>query len=102
MVVMLPAIIVVDFDPFARHDMGLYTVIGNTDKDAKGQKLDALIRSTMGRLRTWDHTDPGILLRIEILARHLVSLRGSRINLDYQMEQLKRLHISTEKLKKEV
>ena len=25
----------------ARHDMGLYTIIGYTDKDAKGQKLDA-------------------------------------------------------------
>ena len=43
------------FRSLARHDMGLYTVIGNTDKDAKGQKLDALIRSTMGRLRTWDY-----------------------------------------------
>ena len=39
----------------ARHDMGLYTIIGQTDKDAKGQKLDASIRSTMGRLRTWDY-----------------------------------------------
>lgn len=39
----------------ARYDMGLYTIIANTDKDAKGQKLDALIRSTMGRLRTWDY-----------------------------------------------
>ena len=39
----------------ARHDMGLYTIIGKTDKDAKGQKLDASIRSTMGRLRTWDY-----------------------------------------------
>ena len=35
--------------------MGLYTIIGQTDKDAKGQKLDASIRSTMGRLRTWDY-----------------------------------------------
>jgi transcription initiation factor TFIIB len=39
----------------ARHDMGLYTIIANTDRDAKGQKLDTLIRSTMGRLRTWDY-----------------------------------------------
>jgi len=39
----------------ARHDMGLYTIIGYTDKDAKGQKLDASILSTMGRLRTWDY-----------------------------------------------
>ena len=38
----------------ARHDMGLSTVIGRTDKDASGRTLDALMRSTMGRLRAWD------------------------------------------------
>jgi transcription initiation factor TFIIB len=34
--------------------MGLSTVIGRTDRDASGQKLDAAMRSTMERLRTWD------------------------------------------------
>ena len=38
----------------ARHDMGLYTMIGRGRKDARGQLLDATMRSTMGRLRTWD------------------------------------------------
>lgn len=38
----------------ARHDMGLSTVIGRTDKDASGRTLDAAMRSTMGRLRAWD------------------------------------------------
>lgn len=38
----------------ARHDMGLATIIGRTDKDASGQGLDASMRSTMERLRTWD------------------------------------------------
>ena len=38
----------------ARHDMGLYTLIGRGHKDANGQVLDASIRSTMGRLRVWD------------------------------------------------
>ncbi|HKZ60875.1 MAG TPA: TFIIB-type zinc ribbon-containing protein [Nitrososphaera sp.] len=38
----------------ARHDMGLSTVIGKTDKDASGRTLDAVMRSTMGRLRAWD------------------------------------------------
>ncbi len=38
----------------ARHDMGLSTVIGRTDKDASGRMLDAAMRSTMGRLRAWD------------------------------------------------
>jgi transcription initiation factor TFIIB len=38
----------------ARHDMGLATIIGRTDKDASGQVLNAAMRSTMNRLRTWD------------------------------------------------
>ena len=44
-----------DPSSLARHDMGLYTIISNKDKDAKGQKLDASILSTMARLRTWDY-----------------------------------------------
>jgi transcription initiation factor TFIIB len=39
----------------ARHDMGLSTIIGRTDRDASGQKIDAQMRSTMDRLRTWDY-----------------------------------------------
>jgi transcription initiation factor TFIIB len=38
----------------ARYDMGLYTMIGSGYKDARGQVLDALMRSTMRRLRKWD------------------------------------------------
>jgi transcription initiation factor TFIIB len=38
----------------ARHDMGLYTIVGRTDRDASGQKIDAQMRSTMERLRIWD------------------------------------------------
>jgi transcription initiation factor TFIIB len=38
----------------ARHDMGLSTIIGRTDRDASGQKLDPLMRSIMERLKTWD------------------------------------------------
>ena len=38
----------------ARHDMGLSTIIGRTDRDASGQKIDAAMRSTMERLKTWD------------------------------------------------
>src|SRR5947209_13739810 len=44
----------------ASHDMGLYTMIGRGRKDARGQVLAASMRSTMGRLRTWDlRTQPG-------------------------------------------
>ena len=38
----------------ARHDMGLYTMVGSGYKDARGQVLDASMRSTMRRLRKWD------------------------------------------------
>ena len=38
----------------ARHDMGLFTVIGRTDMDASGGKIDPLVRSTMERLKIWD------------------------------------------------
>jgi transcription initiation factor TFIIB len=33
----------------------LYTLIGRTDKDASGNKLDTVMRSTMERLRMWNH-----------------------------------------------
>jgi transcription initiation factor TFIIB len=38
----------------ARHDMGLSTIIGRTDRDAGGNKLDAAMRTRMSRLATWD------------------------------------------------
>jgi transcription initiation factor TFIIB len=38
----------------ARHDMGLATVIGNSDKDASGTKINVAMPSTMNKLRTWD------------------------------------------------
>jgi transcription initiation factor TFIIB len=38
----------------ARHDMGLATVIGRKNTDAKGAILSASIRSAIGRWRTWD------------------------------------------------
>ncbi len=38
----------------SRYDMGLYTIIGKTDKDGVGHKLDAFTYSTIKRLRTWD------------------------------------------------
>jgi len=38
----------------ARHDRGLATIIGRTDRDASGHPLEAKMRSTMERLRTWD------------------------------------------------
>jgi transcription initiation factor TFIIB len=34
--------------------MGLATIIGKTNRDASGRGLDASVKSTMERLRTWD------------------------------------------------
>ena len=39
----------------ALHDMGLSTVIGSNGRDASGQKINPIIRSTMNRLRIIDH-----------------------------------------------
>jgi transcription initiation factor TFIIB len=38
----------------AIHDMGLAIVIGRTDRDATGRKIDAAMHNAMQRLRTWD------------------------------------------------
>jgi transcription initiation factor TFIIB len=38
----------------ARHDMGLSTVIGKTNRDAAGKMIDAAMHTTMQRLRIWD------------------------------------------------
>jgi transcription initiation factor TFIIB len=42
----------------AIHDMGLATVIGRSDRDASGKKIDAAMHATMQRLRTWDSRAP--------------------------------------------
>ena len=41
-------------ESLARHDMGLSTIIGRTDRDASGNKLDPAMRARMNRLATWD------------------------------------------------
>jgi len=38
----------------ASYDMGLSTIIGRTEKDSTGNKIDSETLSTMKRLRTWD------------------------------------------------
>jgi transcription initiation factor TFIIB len=38
----------------ASADMGLSTVIGRSNKDAKGSKIDPSMLSTIQRLRIWD------------------------------------------------
>jgi len=43
------------YPSIASYDMGLSTVIGGIDKDAKGQKIQTSVNSVMQRLRTWDY-----------------------------------------------
>jgi transcription initiation factor TFIIB len=38
----------------ASADMGLSTVIGKSNRDASGNKIESSVLSTMYRLRTWD------------------------------------------------
>ena len=38
----------------AFYDMGLSTVIGRTNRDASGKRIDAAMHATVQRLRTWD------------------------------------------------
>ena len=39
----------------ARHDRGLYTVIGQSNRDAAGIRIDSLMNSRMQRIRKWDY-----------------------------------------------
>ena len=39
----------------ARHDMGLSTIIGRTDRDATGNRIDSSLKSTIERLRILDY-----------------------------------------------
>jgi transcription initiation factor TFIIB len=39
----------------ARHDRGLYTVIGQSNRDAAGIRIDSLMHSRMQKIRKWDY-----------------------------------------------
>jgi transcription initiation factor TFIIB len=65
----------------ARHDMGLSTIIGRTDRDASGQRIDAAMRSTMDRLRIWDY-------RIQTQTATDRNLRNAFFKLDILKDKL--------------
>src|SRR5919197_1540728 len=65
----------------ARHDMGLSTILGRTERDASGQKIDAAMRSTMDRLRTWDY-------RTQIHSATDRNLRNAFFKLDILKDRL--------------
>jgi transcription initiation factor TFIIB len=39
----------------ARHDKGLYTIIGQSNRDAAGIRIDSVMLSRMQRIRKWDY-----------------------------------------------
>jgi len=39
----------------ARHDMGLYTVINQADRDVSGKALSSYMKATIKRMRVWDN-----------------------------------------------
>jgi transcription initiation factor TFIIB len=61
--------------------MGLSTIIGRTDRDASGQKIDAAMRSTMDRLRVWDY-------RTQIHSATDRNLRNAFFKLDILKDRL--------------
>lgn len=65
----------------AVHDMGLSTVIGRGNRDASGQLLNASMRSTIERLRTWD-------LRLQVNKSEDRSLRQAFYELNKFKEKL--------------
>jgi transcription initiation factor TFIIB len=65
----------------ARHDMGLSTIIGRTNRDASGQKIDAAMRTKMDRLRVWDY-------RAQIHSATDRNLRNAFIRLDMLKDKL--------------
>ena len=65
----------------ASHDMGLYTMIGRGRKDARGQVLDASMRSTMGRLRTWDLRTQASANRSLIIAFNQLNILKDKLGL---------------------
>lgn len=65
----------------ARHDMGLATLIGKANKDASGRMLDAAMRTTMERLRTWDY-------RTQIHSATDRNLRNAFFKLDILKDRL--------------
>jgi transcription initiation factor TFIIB len=74
----------------ARHDRGLYTVIGQTDKDASGNKIDSVMRSRIQRIRRWDY-------RTQFVTAQDRSLRQAFVELDVLKDKLQLTNAVVEK-----
>ncbi|SRR5215204_632571 len=74
----------------ARHDTGLSTFIGKTDRDARGQSIDLSLRSTMERLKVWN-------LRTQLYYSSDRSLKEAFMQLDILKDKLGLPNIVVEK-----
>ena len=74
----------------ARHDKGLYTVIGKPNKDASGQAIDNSMRVMMERLRTWDY-------RLQARSATDRNLKSAFVKLEAMKGKLSLPHATIEK-----
>ena len=74
----------------ARHDRGLYTVIGHLDRDAAGTKIDSVMRSRMQRIRVWDY-------RTQVFAGQDRSLQRAFVELGLLKDRLQLSDAAIEK-----
>jgi transcription initiation factor TFIIB len=58
----------------ARHDRGLYTVIGHSNRDASGIRIDSVMHSRMQRIRKWDYRTQVVTGQDKSLQRAFVEL----------------------------
>lgn len=58
----------------ARHDRGLYTVIGDSNRDASGIRIDSVTQSRMQRIRKWDYRTQVVTGQDKSLQRAFVEL----------------------------
>lgn len=75
----------------ASYDMGLSTIIGKTDKDAKGQIFAPSVYSIIHRLRTWEH-------RIQLHSGKDRNLKRAFYTLNMLKEKLNLSNVTIEKV----
>jgi transcription initiation factor TFIIB len=76
----------------ASYDMGLSTIIGKIDKDAKGQIFAPSVYSIIHRLRTWEH-------RIQLHSSKDRNLKRAFYTLNMLKEKLNLSNVTIEKEK---
>ena len=74
----------------ARHDRGLYTIIGQSNRDAAGTRIDSAMHSKMQRIRKWDY-------KTQFVTAQDRSLRQAFVELDILKDKLQLSYAAVEK-----